>query len=431
MVSKIITALMILLAGMLLIFGFFIAFQLCPPAGPWPIPPWCKGGIDVPNFDSGLHYEDYVYIDLPYIQENFETTDRPFIMGVGMQDNWGKIIGTLPNGNYITEDNRLYVDSSMERLSSINSELVMITDFSIIDEELNIFPQLYGGAAMIEQEELNDIATSAKANGLKTMLITNIYEHEQLARHQINCENITEDKIDGLFSEWSEQMIYEAEKAATAGFDYIVINPRDIGFFFCDYDSYAVQYWPEIAKDVRERFPGKIGVWGPSYYFTDNQFNTEELDFIILDDDITWILGEAGEDVNDISSKWTEWFEKYRNARVAAGDDMEYFALILMPSYNGAMQGGWVEIYDASTIYDPERMKGLEKDYREQAIVYEGFFRAVHESKNPPVDGVISYGYWWTDNMYPGSYFARNDITHTIRGKDAEHVYAKWGEFFA
>lgn len=431
MVSKVAVALVVLIGVIVLFIGSMFVFRICPPAGPWPAPPWCKGGINAPLYDSGLNYDNFVYSDLPYIKENYESTDRSLIMGMAMQDNWGKITGTGPKGNYITEDNRLYVDSSMERLSAINSELVLITDFATIDEDLNIFPQSRGGAAMIEQDELNDIVTSAKSKGLKTMLITNIYELEPLARHQINCENITEDKIDGLFSEWREQIIYEADKAEAAGFDYIVINPRDIGFFFCEYDSYAVQYWPEISREVKKHFPGRIGMWAPSYYFAEYSFDTSDIDFIILDDQITEILGQAKEDVGDIEASWAGWFKNYQRVREVAGDGKEYFAMILMPSYDGAMKEGWVEIYDSSTIYDPDKMENIEKDYREQALVYEGFFRAVHESKNPPVDGVISYGYWWTDNMYPGSYFARNDITHTIRGKDAEHVYVKWGEIFA
>ncbi|MBN1432285.1 MAG: hypothetical protein JW931_05890 [Methanomicrobiaceae archaeon] len=431
MVPKIAVAVLKLIAVVVIVVGSIFAFRICPPAGPWPMPPWCEGGIDVPNFDSGLHYEEYVYSDLPYITENYEATDRPLVMGMAMQDNWGKITGTGPNGNYITEDNRLYVDSSMERLSAINSELVLITDFATMDEDLNIFSQSRGGAAMIEQGEFNDIASSARANGLETMLITNIYELEPLARHQINCENITEDKIDGLFSEWREQVLYEAGKAESAGFDYFVINPRDIGFFFCEYDSYAVQYWPGIAEDVKKQFSGKIGMWGPSYYFSDYSFDTSDLDFIILDDGITEIVGGASEDVADIESKWTAWFERYRNARESAGDDKEYFAMILMPSYDGAMQGGWVEIFDLSTIYIEGSTENLVRDYKEQALVYEGFFRAVYNSDDPPVDGVISYAYWWTDNMYPDTFFVRNDIVHSIRGKDADHVFAKWGGVFA
>lgn len=431
MVSKIKTAVFVLIAALILIFSFMLIFQICPPNGPWPAPPWCKGGIELPNYDSGLHYNEYTYSDLSYITKIYEPTDRPFIMGMAMQDNWGKITGTVPNGKYITEDNRLYVDSSMERLSAINSELVLITDFATIDEALNIFPQTQGGAAEIQPRELNEIAGSAKANGLKTMLITNIYELEPLARHQIDCESITEDKIDLLFSGWKKQIIYEADKAESAGFDYLVINPRDINFMFCKYDTYAAQYWPEIAKTAKEHFSGKTGMWHPTYYFTENSFDTSDLDFIIFDDSIEWIMDTAEEKVDDIEAKWTFWFENYRSAKAVVGENKEYYTLILMPSYNGAMQKGWVEIYDLSTIYDDKKMVDIERDYKEQALVYEGFFLSVYNSENPPVNGVISYAHWWTDLMYPDTYFARNDIAHTIRGKDAEHVYTKWGKIFA
>ncbi|NYT05640.1 MAG: hypothetical protein GKC04_04620 [Methanomicrobiales archaeon] len=68
-------------------------------------------------------------------------------------------------------------------------------------------------------------------------------------------------------------------------------------------------------------------------------------------------------------------------------------------------------------------------DWREQAPGYEGLFRALYNG-DYAVDGVFSYGYWWSDRMYPDTKDLRNDIMHSIRGKDAEQVFYRWSQTF-
>jgi hypothetical protein len=69
------------------------------------------------------------------------------------------------------------------------------------------------------------------------------------------------------------------------------------------------------------------------------------------------------------------------------------------------------------------------RDWKEQALVYEGLFRALYNNSTANIKGIIAYGYWWTDTLYP-DHWVNNDLGHSIRGKDAEHVFYRWSQIF-
>jgi hypothetical protein len=103
----------------------------------------------------------------------------------------------------------------------------------------------------------------------------------------------------------------------------------------------------------------------------------------------------------------------------------EIYINILIPSYTGALETGWIE--PSKTESDNSKWTS---NFKEQAIGYESLFKVLYAG-NYKVNGIFSYGYWWSDQMYPVSKDLRNDLIQTIRHKDAESVFYKWSKILA
>lgn len=95
--------------------------------------------------------------------------------------------------------------------------------------------------------------------------------------------------------------------------------------------------------------------------------------------------------------------------------------MISAMSYDKYLQDGWFEVWD----YD---FLGLnyERDFELQAKIYEGFFRAL-QKKQPALDGVFHYGYWWEDVDFDED-LRMVEFMNSIRNKDAEHIYYRWAQ---
>src|SRR5210317_1385558 len=81
--------------------GTMYYFDICPPKGPWPTPPWC---------------EKYEFVQPEYTLE-FETGYINQIPAVNMSDTWGR------NYNFgMLENTRKNIDSSFERVQALGAE---------------------------------------------------------------------------------------------------------------------------------------------------------------------------------------------------------------------------------------------------------------------------------------------------------------------
>ncbi len=370
-------------------------FKLCPPEGPWPTPPWCV----IHQENSELSPKDLSYIS----KTDLSFENKKFVFGIGMMDLWGRLC-TTP----FTCDNPMKdVKSSFKRLKQLGTKLVMVTDFYQIDRKLNFLQVTEGGARTISSKDMKFMIDEAHRNGLQFMLITNLYEKNK-SREVLNTQNPNKNYIDSLFNKWREKILEQAKKGE---YDYLVIDPRDIAFFFNNQqdNDYINEKLVNLIPEIRKVYSNNICLWGPKSWI--NNFG-DNYDCLIIDEDIKSLFKGMPNNLESISSNWDTYLSSLNYSKPT-------FVLILMPSYNGALENGWIE--PVGEKYGAE----YKKDYKIQALVYEGFFRAV--KKHPKIGGVISYGYWWNDQVYPNTLdIFRNDLSHSIRDKDAESVFYKW-----
>ena len=396
--KKIIKGLVVLIGVIILGVILMAVFKLCPPVGPWPTPPWCT----ISEVSSKFTPEPLSY--LPAVDNS--QLNNSFMFGVGMMDLWGRLC-TAP---FTCDNPKEDIVKSFSRLKQIGTNLVMVTDFYQIDRDKNIVNVTEGGARTISTEDMKLLVDQAHADNMKFMLMTNLFEKDK-SREVLDFANPTKQDLDHLFAEWKTKILTQAQKGQ---YDYLVINPRDIAYFFekqADND-YMNNKFVSLIPELRQNYSGQICLWGPPGII--NGF-ANQYDCLVVDDAINNILQGADNNLGDITNKW----QGYLNGITY---NKPTFVLILMPSYDGALTDGWIEpvgIHYGGDKYRP--------DYKVQALVYEGFFRAV--ANHSQIDGVISYGYWWNDRMYPNTLdIFRNDLSHSIRDKDAESVFYNWAQ---
>jgi len=393
--NKISKIIVLIMGALVFSVALMAIFKICPPKGPWPTPPWCS----IQEANSSFNYSK-----LPYIEDDSSKgLKNNFMFGMGMMDLWGNLC-TSP---FTCEDPMDYMDQSFKRLNQLHTDLVMVTDFYQIDRNKNILEVSQGGAQTISPEDMKLLVDKAHENDMKFMLMTNLYEKDN-SREVLNFNNPSKQEVDNLFEEWKAKILDQAQKA---DYDYMAINPRDINFFFGNEEdnTYINNKLIELIPEIRKSYSGDICLWGPPSWI--KNFGTN-YDCIIVDESINRIFTEDSEDLGTITNKWSEFLNRLNYNKPT-------FVLILMPSYEGALTNGWIEPVgkDYGSKYT--------SDYKVQALVYEGFFRAA--ANLPEIDGVISYGYWWNDQVYPNTLdIFRNDLSHSIRDKDAESVFYKW-----
>ncbi|MFH2027767.1 MAG: hypothetical protein ABIJ08_01385 [Nanoarchaeota archaeon] len=437
--KKPITIILLVIAAFFLMIISMFAFKLCPPQGPWPSPPWCVK--EVP----------FEYKELPYITESFQPTSKQLDFGIGTYDVWGNMHLFLDLG----EDTRNLYRQTIKRLGTINAELYLITDSVTLGKGGTLISTTENGGAgigTISEDYLNEIGSLTKQNGIsKFMVFTNINDNvDEVEGYLQVVEDTKTEKIiaeqykqateksggytsqdifndynkedwDLMFERWTQVMTDSAKKAEKAGAKYMIINPGDAGFNYrLEFDYQKVKY-EEVAKEVRKYFNGKIGIIGQLKEI--KMMNWDFIDFNVVtfnahsDPIIQDIFKNVNDDVDEIEKAFNIYFNRPEWNNV----NKETYLLTIITSVDNGVKTGWIPITE---IFDKT------PNQKAQALAYEGMFRALY-TQDTKIDGIISYGYWWNDRLYPETKVLRNDVDYTIRNKDAEQVFYKWSNIFS
>ncbi len=437
-------------AGFVVLCVAMFAAGFCPPAGPWSMPPWCTADrafvipsgpvvsavpsavasasvvpsavastkpASVASPTPTMAASVFVPKSLDYITARPEAT-KNLTYGVGMFDIWGNVCHP-DQWMSQCEDSTKHVDDSFDRAKSIGSGLILVTDFAGLNKDLSMsfITSPFSGAHTFSQDELTNMAFKAHATGQKLMLITNLYDNEKGARDGVVYENPPSAMLDTLFSGWTAIIEAQAKKAKAAGVDYFIVNSRDIEL---SYDAKGADLdgrYEKLATASKAGFGGKVCGWGTPFAFDPHGKFAGKLDCYIFDWGVKYIFEKAEPNVASMQQAWEDYFAK---SEVAAFSTPEKYVLLLMPSYVGAYREGWVE---PVAIYSIDQYP---LDWKTQAIAYEALFRAIDKTPTK-LDGIISYGYWWTDAMPPVTWM-RSDISQSIRSKDAEQVFYEWAK---
>ncbi len=121
--------------------------------------------------------------------------------------------------------------------------------------------------------------------------------------------------------------------------------------------------------------------------------NLTGIDGYIVDEEIQNHLSTVtDESISTLKTLWDNYLDSANMVSDLSAKGNVYI-LLLMPSYNGAIQSGWVE--PGAEYPDGQ----YERDDKEQAVVYEALFQSIYGKSTLGIDGVISYGYWWSNSI--------------------------------
>jgi hypothetical protein len=365
---------------------------------------------------------DYVFSRPVYITDSFAPTTRKLELGVTVMDWWGNSYNEL-HTKY--EPSKEFVSPMLKRLNQIGSKFVMITDFHVLYSDKSMHEQPNEGAMTMTQEELNNFVSKARANGQKSVFLWNGLYGKSKDLHQyidnLHSSPVQAD-IDLLLDNWKAIIEKQAKKAEIAGFDGMIVDPRDMYFFF-DVPTNKTK-WQAIIDTAKTHYSGKILFWSGRGGLINFANNLTGIDGFIIDEQVQDIISSVtNESITSLKTLWKNWLtEASMVSDLCAKGDV--YVSLLMSSYNGAIQNGWVEPWG-------EYPDGTyQKDFKEQAVVYEALLQALYDLPALPVKGFMSYGYWWSNSMWPDHFWQRSDISHSIRIKDAEHVFYRWTKIF-
>ncbi len=452
------TGVMIFFSILIIIFVVGVILTVlgvCPPAHIEPQPPWCVNpevferemsfeavsgylmtrimGI-LPVRDEGESFYRPEHDDVDYIPKPDIANEYSVMMGVAPNDFFWPVCRSFLN----CIDPRRGVVSTFSRISSIGSDFVVITDYARISVDKEIFED----STALSEKEIKKKMDAANEYGLKTMVLINLFLDDSSARHTSPDKSLEDGSVLGrslilkavdnyapndrdmnlLFNNWQGVMAGKAERMSDA--DYIVVNPEDVHFHFLRNPGLMNRNNRELISKARDVYGGKVCMMVKSLDYWISDF--PELDYY-KDADCIVIGGHFSFDVEDSSAEsFEDFFEDYFSQDFfEENKDIEIFQMISAFSYDSYPENGWFEIWDYESL-------GLDysADFRMQANIYEGFFRALHKTR-PPIKGVFHYGYWWEDIDFPDEdYITRVDMTNSIRNKDAEHIFYRWAQVF-
>jgi hypothetical protein len=428
----------IFLVAVLIVAGVvaMFAFSLCPPSGPWPMPPWCVVGneLDFKNYQPD-------YIKYPAV-----ASFKPQL-GIGTMDIWGNPHLFLNLG----EDTVRNYPSAIKRIGETGSKIYFFTDFINLgtDTEIRILDQkTFPATYNISEADLKSVVATARANSQeRVMMLTNLSDTRDEIEGFIGSANaagdIKEQLAGAAFKEFTQNktaltskdtlktfndqkwqeflanlkiaIVSQAKKAQAAGVTDFVINPGDVIIDFY-YPGNLSGYWQDVRSEVKQVFDGRVGFFGYPDIIT--KTDVGGYDFVVVyfevngDATARTIFADTQVELNSLATAWQKYFAQGFWQKIKA----EKVLLVTVPSYTDVRTKGWIE---------PGKMNtGLEPNQKEQALIYEALFENLAGS--PTVDAVISYGYWWSANMFPRSKPFRNDLSHSIRNKDTESVFYHW-----
>lgn len=418
--------------------GVMFVFKVCPPTGPWPMPPWCRVvKIIAPDFKN-LN-----------VGENFQTgLNKDFIFGVNMMDTWGK------NYNFLMfENTRNNIESSFVRVANTGATEVYVHDFymaeyvndgefSLSNLDYKFVPEIFGNDMRDEvmtDDDLNKLAKTAHEQNLKIGWRLNLHFVDigkylkKLGAISADVEKdrklFDEDKseawVNNFFVQYENLLVNRARVLKTAGFDYMWITPSFMNPKFHPYEELANEKWKDLIIKIKTEFGGQVGVIMDPYGFVDGNNNQEDwtkYDFYKTADLVNFpvynLLEKYRTDQTDLKSAWEKYFSFLNNK--AKQENIKLGIGFYCFSFSEAATENIPEFND---ILNP-KIKSLTRDDQYQADCYEAVLEALRGKEN--INRFIAGNYWWDDAMDPETAKTRVSISPSIRNKTAETVFAKW-----
>ncbi|HRY62183.1 MAG TPA: hypothetical protein P5056_00155 [Candidatus Paceibacterota bacterium] len=405
--------------------------QICPPKGPWPMPPWCSS-----------EYKIYEYL------VDTKPTRISQIKAINMYDTWGR--------NYnmgMVENTQANIESSFDRIKSLGAEEVYVHDFdrAVYGDEQDFSSTDYTieddvfsndmRDESINENDLKKLVTAAHERGLKLGIKRNLtfIDMKNLIisgiRGTISAdvsknfsefnENHSEEWINDYFQKWENRLVEKAKLYSRAGVDIMSISPTFQDPQFFGHEELADKLWSDLIDEVKNNFSGKILAEINIYGLVDGnngKENWNKYDYYkkadITEARIYKILEKyQSPDKNQIKQDMSKMVSDLDRKAQKLGIKLSIF--FAPSSYKNGLYNNPVEFLDINN----QEIKNIEKDYESQSEAYNYLFESLNKTNN--ISRINAANFTWDDALDP-EVRPRISISASFRNKPAEQIIKAW-----
>lgn len=462
MLKKIIFIVLGILVALL---ALMAVFKICPPQGPWPMPPWCgttsalvkeefKDVFVVPTDLNKIAYPDFyrqakptnIIVSNPYcLIEAPETVypatylgayplpqikGAPFPVGItriiGIKDTWipepSKNRDCRSFGYAVMKE---AYEKTLQRVKAVGAEKITFTNYVHFSNFQNA--EIDGpDKAAVSEEDLRFVVAKAREQNLEIILYLNLAP----GKEKVSWEIPSASWLSTLIHNWEPFVLDQARIAKETGIYAIMINHFDYQPGIKGFEDAFQNEILALLKKIRNVYSGKIlFMIEPVRDANLNKLDTllKQVDGFIYTPTTNVLQYESDKTVSVSHLK-----ALYLNNFAGLGRDFgKYNKLIylrvLIQSSKEFLEKGWSEDqFCIARGSDPCYQKNLDVDFSAQAVAYEAMMEAIKQTHNNyfTVGGVDSYGYWFTDVMLPD--ISQPQIAQSVRNKPAESIIKEW-----
>lgn len=419
---------LIIVGAIIIAIVIMFVVNICPPQGPWPMPPRCNQWFIRNQLAVGT-----------------EATKLSQTKAVNMTDTRGR--------NYnmsMFEDTRKNIEESFDRVKELGAEEVYVHDFhrAIFNKGSDYTTTNYKIAdetfwndmrdQSISPKELKKLAEAAHSRWLKlgikhNMAFVNIGKYILKGIAGDIQSSVTEDYekfntahseewIKDYFIKRTERMVKKWTTYQKAGVDIMSISPTRMEPKFSWQEILANELQKQLIAELRKVFTGKIYVEISRYWFLedkDGNENRTKYDFYKDADIVEMRIYDLPEKFRSMETE--AGITKYINElNTIAGNKWIKLSLFLAPSsYKDSMNKWSLEVLD----YKSDIVKNTVADFGYQAFVFDMFFKALNKANNIERINVASFA---RDDALDPVVKPKLSIASTFRNKTAEDVIKQW-----
>lgn len=404
--KKVIKLLSILILILILtILGMFI-LDICPPNGPWPMPPWCS------HIDSNKNVVNPTIKDTPdsVYNQSLEIINKP-----GFQK--GVTFGAM---SWKEEDKKL-IDDNIKTLKEFNVKwAILIPDWFVFPGldgteikpyyDAQTFPNPSGWITpTLTDDELTTIIKKLNKEGINVILKPHIDPIDFGVNPESNREALKPADWDLFFENYKKFILHYAQLAENNNVPIFVIG-TELNSLIRDMPN-SEKKWRDLIKEVRAIYSGKL-TYSVSCF--DKCLSPSEIKFWDALDYIGFepyfgLTNKNNPSVEEMKQAFDKKFNLYAKPLYE-----KYGKKILLTEANIYSKDG--------ANQNPLGTSKNQVDYQEQADYYEAMFESV--SGKDWIEGIYWWG-WYLGTTYPG-WDKKDDLSDSFVRKPAGQVMKFW-----
>ena len=337
--------------------------------------------------------------------------------------------GTFVYGRHDDTHTRHYVESVLQRITEAGATDVLLASF-VGWERIRPLPVLRpivsGGTVTVSEQDLSRFVAEAHKRGLRVILMYHAVPlpgTEHLVRDLAGPHD--HEWVSSFMEQYSDFMITQAEQAARAGVDVLVLNVSDAGVVYRGHEELWSSGMGLLVDQIKETFPGSLAyaLSGPEVESILRQDlplqGLQDIEVFFLYDYL--IRGSfLGDSLSDIWLSFSSILKPASEIKGMLGGRPLVLVAMAM-SFRSFTDSGYVNV----VVLGQDRVQ--EPDFLVQVRYLEALFRYLGESAS--FDGVVVGWMHWDDPFgpdLPGGALAQMDLGVSIRNKPAEALIKRW-----